>query len=136
MRLHPTHGFSRVLAPSELWRYREVALQIAVRDVTVRYRQTLLGAAWAVLQPVLTMVVFTVIFGHLAHVPSEGKAYAVFRLLRAGAMDVLRQCADLGSDEPDQQLGAGVQDLLSAHLHPGGSAVRRSRGPRRSLSWC
>jgi hypothetical protein len=49
LRLQPTKGFSRVLAPRELWRYRELAAQIALRDVTVRYRQTALGAAWAVL---------------------------------------------------------------------------------------
>lgn len=98
MRLHPTHGFSRVLAPRELWRYREVAVQIAVRDVTVRYRQTLLGAAWAVLQPVLTMVVFTVVFGHLAHVPSEGKSYAVFSLSGLVPWTFFANGLTLGSD--------------------------------------
>src|SRR6185295_5708008 len=59
MRLQPTRGFSRVLSPRELWRYRDLAFQIAARDVTVRYRQTALGAAWAILQPIGIMVVFT-----------------------------------------------------------------------------
>jgi lipopolysaccharide transport system permease protein len=80
VRIQPTRGFGRLLSPSELWRYRDVALQIAARDVKVRYRQTLLGAAWAVLQPVATMVVFTLFFGHLAHVSSEGSSYALFSL--------------------------------------------------------
>jgi lipopolysaccharide transport system permease protein len=80
IRLQPTRGFSRVLAPNELWRYRELALQIAVRDVTVRYRQTLLGAAWAVLQPVGFMVVFSLFFGKLAGVSSNGLPYALFSL--------------------------------------------------------
>jgi lipopolysaccharide transport system permease protein len=80
IRLQPTHGFSRVLSPRELWRYREVALQIATRDITVRYRQTLLGALWAILQPVATMVVFSLFFGKLAHLPAEGHPYPVFSL--------------------------------------------------------
>jgi lipopolysaccharide transport system permease protein len=80
IRLEPTRGFSRVLSPRELWRYREVALQLALRDVTVRYRQTLLGAAWAILQPVTTMVVFTLIFSTVAHLGSDGQPYALFSL--------------------------------------------------------
>lgn len=80
VRLQPTRGFSRVLSPGELWRYRELAVQIAVRDVTVRYRQTFLGAVWAVLQPVATMVVFSIFFGHLAHIPSGGHPYPLFSL--------------------------------------------------------
>lgn len=80
IRLQPTSGFSRVLSPPELWRYRELALQIAVRDVTVRYRQTALGAVWAVLQPIGFMVVFTLFFGHLAGVSSNGLPYALFSL--------------------------------------------------------
>ncbi len=80
VRLQPTKGFSRVLSPRELWRYRDLALQIAVRDVTVRYRQTALGAVWAVLQPVGFMVVFTLVFGGLAGVSSNGLPYALFSL--------------------------------------------------------
>jgi lipopolysaccharide transport system permease protein len=80
IRLQPTRGFSRVLSPKELWRYRELALQIAARDVTVRYRQTLLGAAWAVLQPIGFMVVFSLFFGQLAGVASNGLPYPLFSL--------------------------------------------------------
>jgi lipopolysaccharide transport system permease protein len=80
IRLQPTRGFSRMLSPRELWRYRDLALQIAARDVTVRYRQTALGVAWVVLQPVLTMVVFSIFFGHLARVSSEGVPYPLFSL--------------------------------------------------------
>jgi homopolymeric O-antigen transport system permease protein len=80
IRLQPTSGFSRVLSPRELWRYRELGVRIAIRDITVRYRQTVLGAAWAVLQPLASMVVFTLVFGRLAHLPSEGSSYALFTL--------------------------------------------------------
>jgi lipopolysaccharide transport system permease protein len=80
VRLQATSGFSRVLSPRELWRYRDLAYQIAARDVTVRYRQTGLGAAWAVLQPVGFMVVFSLIFGRVAGVSSDGLPYALFSL--------------------------------------------------------
>src|SRR3954454_7204223 len=81
IRVQPTRGFSRVLAPRELWRYRELGLRIAIRDITVRYRQTVLGALWAILQPVASMVVFSLLFGRLAHLPSEGHSYALFTLV-------------------------------------------------------
>jgi lipopolysaccharide transport system permease protein len=80
VRLEPTHGFSRLLDPSELWRYRDLALQLVARDVTVRYRQTALGAAWAVLQPIGLMVVFSLIFGRAAGISSDGVPYALFSL--------------------------------------------------------
>jgi len=80
IRLQPTRGFGRVLAPRELWRYRDLAFQIAARDITVRYRQTALGAAWAVLQPVGFMLVFTLFFGNLAGISSNGLPYALFSL--------------------------------------------------------
>jgi lipopolysaccharide transport system permease protein len=80
IRLKPTRGFSRVLSPRELWRYRDLAFQIAARDVTVRYRQTALGAAWAILQPVGFMVVFSLFFGRVAGVSSDGLPYALFSL--------------------------------------------------------
>jgi lipopolysaccharide transport system permease protein len=62
----------------DLWQYRELFRVLAWRDVAVRYKQTVIGAAWALIRPFLTMVVFTVIFGKLADLPSEGTApYAV-----------------------------------------------------------
>jgi lipopolysaccharide transport system permease protein len=62
----------------DLWQYRELFRVLAWRDVAVRYKQTVIGAAWAVIRPFLTMVVFTVIFGKLANLPSEGTApYAI-----------------------------------------------------------
>ena len=62
----------------DLWRYRELFVILAWRDIAVRYKQTFIGVAWALIRPFLTMVVFTVIFGKLAKLPSEGDApYAV-----------------------------------------------------------
>ena len=59
---------------ADLWRYRELFYILAWRDIAVRYKQTIIGVAWAVVRPFLTMVVFTVIFGRLAKLPSDGNA--------------------------------------------------------------
>jgi homopolymeric O-antigen transport system permease protein len=81
VRLQPTRGFGRVLSPRELWRYRDLAFQIAARDVTIRYRQTAFGAAWAILQPVAFMLVFTLVFGRYAGIsPGNEIPYALFSL--------------------------------------------------------
>jgi len=62
----------------ELWQYRELLFFLVWRDVKVRYKQTVLGIAWAVIQPVFTMLLFTIIFGKFAKIPSENLPYAVF----------------------------------------------------------
>jgi lipopolysaccharide transport system permease protein len=61
----------------DLWRYRELFYMLAWRDITVRYKQTVIGIAWALIRPFLTMVVFTVVFGNLAKLPSNGVPYPV-----------------------------------------------------------
>ncbi len=62
----------------DLWQYRELFYVLAWRDLSVRYKQTIIGIAWALLRPVITMVVFTVVFGKIAKLPSEGEApYAI-----------------------------------------------------------
>lgn len=62
----------------ELWKFRELLLFLTWRDIKVRYKQTALGAAWALLQPVLTMVLFSIIFGGLAKLPSDGIPYPIY----------------------------------------------------------
>ena len=64
----------------ELWAYRELVASFTLRDIKLRYKQTGLGVAWAVLQPLLTMVIFTVFFGGLAKIPSDGVPYPLFVL--------------------------------------------------------
>lgn len=64
----------------DLWRYRELFYFLAWRDLLVRYKQTVIGVAWSVLRPLVTMVVFTVVFGRLAKLPSEGVPYSVLVL--------------------------------------------------------
>jgi lipopolysaccharide transport system permease protein len=77
LRIAPSHGWWE-LPFSELWDYRELLYFIVWRDIKIRYKQTAIGAAWAVLQPFLTMLVFSLFFGKLAHVPSEGMPYPIF----------------------------------------------------------
>jgi lipopolysaccharide transport system permease protein len=75
--IEPSSGM-RPIPVRELWAYRELLYFLVWRDIKVRYKQTALGAAWAVLQPVMTMAVFTVFLGRLAHVPSDGLPYPLF----------------------------------------------------------
>lgn len=77
IRIEPSKGWVS-LKLNELWDYRELLYFLTWRDIKVRYKQTALGAAWAVLQPLLTMVVFTFVFGRFAGVPSNGIPYPLF----------------------------------------------------------
>lgn len=74
----PSKGWLPRLNAQELWTYRELTYFLALRDLKVRYKQTAFGVAWAILQPVAGAVVFTIVFGRLAKVPSDGIEYAVF----------------------------------------------------------
>src|ERR1700722_390277 len=67
-----------ILPLGELWDFRELIYFFVWRDIKIRYKQTAIGAAWAVLQPLLTMLVFTLFFGRLAHLPSGGLPYPIF----------------------------------------------------------
>ncbi len=75
--IEPSEGWVS-LKLRELWQYRELLYFLTWRDVQVRYKQTALGVAWAVLQPLLTMLIFSVVFGRLANLPSDGLPYPVF----------------------------------------------------------
>lgn len=75
--LRPTRGWAS-LNLGDLWRYRELIFFLTWRDVKVRYKQTVLGIAWAVIRPVVSMVVYALIFGQLANLDSEGVPYTIF----------------------------------------------------------
>lgn len=77
VRLKPSQGW-RAVNFVELWRFRELLYFLSWRDIKVRYKQTALGASWAILQPFMTMVVFSVFFGKLAKMPSDGIPYPIF----------------------------------------------------------
>lgn len=75
--IEPPRGW-RMLDWRELWAYRELLWVLTMRDIKVRYKQTVLGAAWAIIRPFITMVIFSVVFGQLAKMPSDGFPYPVF----------------------------------------------------------
>lgn len=77
MRIQPSKGWVS-LRLDELWQYRELLYFLVWRDIKVRYKQTALGAAWAVIQPFFAMVVFSLFFGKLAKMPSDGVPYPIF----------------------------------------------------------
>lgn len=75
--LEPPKGWAP-LNMGELWKFRELLFFLTWRDIKIRYKQTALGATWAILQPLLTMIVFSIIFGGLAKLPSDGVPYPIF----------------------------------------------------------
>jgi lipopolysaccharide transport system permease protein len=77
VRITPSEGWVS-LKLHELWEYRELLYFLVWRDIKVRYKQTVLGIAWAIIQPFFTMVVFSVFFGRLAKIPSDGVPYPIF----------------------------------------------------------
>ena len=76
-RIAPSRGWVS-LKVGEIWDYRELLYFLIWRDIKVRYKQTVLGASWAIIQPLMTMVVFSVFFGGLAKIPSDGVPYPIF----------------------------------------------------------
>jgi len=76
-RIAPSRGWVP-LKLDELWEYRELLYFLVWRDIKVRYKQTALGATWAIIQPFMTMVVFSLFFGHLAKMPSDNVPYPIF----------------------------------------------------------
>jgi lipopolysaccharide transport system permease protein len=76
-RIEPSRGWVS-LKLRELWDYHELLYFLTWRDIKVRYKQTVMGAAWAIIQPFFTMVVFSLFFGKLAKVPSDGIPYPIF----------------------------------------------------------
>ena len=77
IRIEPSRGWIS-LKLHELWEYRELLYFLAWRDIKIRYKQTVLGAAWAIIQPFFTMVIFSIFFGRLAKIPSDGVPYPIF----------------------------------------------------------
>src|ERR1700704_2788834 len=77
VRIEPPRGWLE-LRLAQVWEYRELLYFFAMRDIKIRYKQTAIGVLWVVLQPLMTMGVFTIFFGRLAKLPSQGLPYPVF----------------------------------------------------------
>ena len=98
---------------NEVWHARELLYFLVLRDIKVRYKQTVLGVAWSVLQPFLTMVVFTIFFGRLAKMPSDGVPYPLFSLAAVVPWTYFAAAATNGSSSL-----VGNQHLLSKVYFP------------------
>jgi lipopolysaccharide transport system permease protein len=118
----------------DLWTYRELFYILAWRDVKVRYKQSAMGVAWVILQPLLTMFIFTLLFGRLARMPSEGQPYAIFSYAGLLPWSFFAQAVTASSNSlvnstnlitkvyfprlliPLASVGAGLIDLMIASL--------------------
>ena len=133
--IRPPRGW----APLDLREFagaHELLYFLVLRNLKLRYKQTLLGAAWAVLQPLLTMAVFTVFFGRLARLRLGRAAVPGVRARRAGAVDLLRQRAHPGQQQPGGPAPAADQGLLPAAPASARGGARRAGRPRDLASCC
>lgn len=97
LRIEPSRGWVPLKA-RDLWEYRELLYFLIWRDIKVRYKQTALGAAWAIIQPLFTMLVFSLFFGRLAKVPSDGIPYPIFSYAALVPWTFFAQGLTLSSD--------------------------------------
>jgi lipopolysaccharide transport system permease protein len=95
--IKPSQGWFS-LHLNDLWQYRELLYFLTWRDIKIRYKQTVLGAAWAIIQPFFTMVVFTLFFGKLAKIPSEGVPYPIFSYAGLLPLTFFAQAMNQSSD--------------------------------------
>ena len=104
----------------DLWRYRELFAILAWRDVAVRYKQAVLGVGWAVIRPFMTMVVFTIVFGRLAHLPSDGSApYPLLVFVGMLPWFLLSSILTEASAKPCGEREFGWKNLFPAHHYSG-----------------
>ena len=133
VEIRPRRGRAPIDLPA-LWQYRELLYFLTWRDIKVRYRQTFFGAAWAVIQPLVTMVVFSVVFGRLAGIPSDGVPYPVF----AFAALVPWTFFSTGVTQASNSLVGGQnlreEGVLPAARDPDRRSPDRPRGLSRSLA--
>lgn len=152
VRIEPVKGWGN-LNIRELWTYRELLYFFIWRDVKVRYKQTVLGLAWALLQPLLNMLVFTIFFGRLAKVPSDGVPYAIFSYVAlvpwtffSNGVSLSSSCLVSSSNMlkkvyfprlalPVATVMAGLLDMAVALLLLGGLMLYYHRQPSWHMLW-
>jgi lipopolysaccharide transport system permease protein len=124
--IEPDEGEKRHLIRDsihDLWRYRELLYFFAWRDVKVRYRQAVLGAAWAVMQPLFTMLLFTAIFGRMARVPSNGIPYPIFSYCALVPWTYFSSVVSQASSSISGNSSLVTKVYFPRLLLPGGTAV-------------
>ena len=98
---------------SDLWRFRELFYILAWRDISVRYKQTAIGVIWAILRPLLAMVIFTVIFGRIAKMPSNGIPYPILVFAAMLPWQFFANCALRGQQQSGRQYTTLSQKSIS-----------------------
>ncbi len=152
IRIRPSRGWVS-LKLGELWDYRELLYFLTWREIKVRYKQTVLGAAWAILQPLFTMLVFTLFFGRLAKMPSDGIPYSVFSLAAltpwtffsnglnqsanslVGSANLLQKVYFPRLAIPVSAVLSGLVDFLLALALLGGLMLAQGIVPGRNVVW-
>jgi len=109
--------------PAELWSYRDLLYYLTLRDIQVKYKQTAIGVAWAVLQPLVSMIVFTLFFGKLAGLPSEGVPYPVFSFVGLLPWTYFATALQFGSTSLVTNAGLVQKVYFPRLLLPAGSAI-------------
>ena len=104
----------------ELWYYRELIWMLAIREIQLRYRQTILGVAWVILQPLITTVIFTIIFGRLMKTQSDDISYELFAFVGLLPWNVFSQSLQRAGVSLTPRHPPDHQDLFSAHHYPAG----------------
>jgi lipopolysaccharide transport system permease protein len=97
VRIQPRRGLFN-LDLAALWEFRELLYFLVWRNVKVRYKQTIIGSAWAIIQPLTTMIIFTLIFGHFAKIPSDGLPYSIFAYTALLPWNYFSQAVSRSSD--------------------------------------
>ena len=127
--IEPSRGWVPIRL-GELWEYREVLYYLVWRDIKVRYRQTIIGAAWAIIQPLMTMVVFSVFLGKLAKVPSDGVPYPVFAFAALVPWAFFANGLTQSAEQPGRERPPDHEGLLSAPARADGPRPERAAGHR------
>ena len=151
--IEPSRGWVPVRL-RELWEYREVLYFLVWRDIKVRYRQTVIGAAWAVIQPFMTMIVFAIFFGRLAKVPSDGLPYPLFAFTALVPWTFFANGLTQGANSlvasghlitkvyfprllvPTARVLGGLLDFALAFARSGLMVVSRSKAEMGWFGWC
>ena len=116
-RIEPIKGWAS-LQLLEIWNYRELLFFLTWRDIKVRYKQTIFGASWAIIQPFFTMVVFSLFFGRLAQIPSDGIPYPIFSYAALVPWTFFSNGLTQSSASLGEQFPAHHQSLFPASDYP------------------
>jgi len=132
VRIEPNQSWV-TLNLRDVWAYRELLYFLTWRDVKVRYKQTLLGAAWAIIQPLFTMLIFTLFFGKLAGMPSDGIPYALFAYAGLLPWIFLSNAVTNSGNDPGYLMGEDHRGAVHAGAFPGFRPGQLVEGDRRRM---